>query len=175
MALRDGAGQLSSMLFGTVMNEDVLDLREKLNQLASFASAHNKLIHLNSQNIRRLGQQVQDIASYINTLRSSRNAMLSDIKNLSLISVLEQALAALGNAVNLLLNTNSLIAQNIVDAPSGRVTSSLFPVKDFLKILDLGGHEYKLTPFFLSKCHSPLHSTFRIIPDVKLDCHPRPI
>ncbi len=38
----DGIGQISRMLFGTAMNEDVVKLREKLNQLTSFASAQNK-------------------------------------------------------------------------------------------------------------------------------------
>ncbi len=62
------------------MNEDFVDLREKFNQLNSFTSAQNKLIHLNSQNMKRLEQQVQDTASYTIILRSSLNATLTDIK-----------------------------------------------------------------------------------------------
>ncbi len=58
-----GIGQFSGMLFGNAINEDVVELREIFNQLNSFASARNKLIHLNSQNIKRLEKQVQNIAS----------------------------------------------------------------------------------------------------------------
>jgi len=52
------------------------------------------------------------------------------------------------NAVNSLLHTNQLIIQNVVDAANGRVTSALFPVKDFLYALDIGKKEYELTPLF---------------------------
>ncbi len=55
----NGIGQFLCMLFGTAMNEYVVELREKSNQLTSFASAQNKLIHLNSQNIKKLEKQVQ--------------------------------------------------------------------------------------------------------------------
>ncbi len=51
-SLISGIGQLSHMLFVTAMSENVVELREKFNQLISFASAQNKLIHLNSQNRR---------------------------------------------------------------------------------------------------------------------------
>ncbi len=45
--LINDTGQLSRMLFETAMNEK-LELREKINQLTSFASSQNKLIYLNS-------------------------------------------------------------------------------------------------------------------------------
>ncbi len=86
--LVDGIGQLSHTLLRTAMNEDVLDLKEKFNQL-TFASAQNKLIHLNSKNIKRIEQQVQDVASYADILRPSLSAVLIDIKNLNSINVLE--------------------------------------------------------------------------------------
>ncbi len=146
--LIDDLGQLSRMLFGTATNEGVLDLKEKLNHLTSFASAPNKFIHLNSQNIKRLEQQVQDIASYTNILKFSLNTMLVYIRNIYSANVVVQALAALQNVVNSFLHTNSLIVQNIVDTARGRVTSSLFPVKNFLKVLNLGENAYKLTPLF---------------------------
>ncbi len=94
------------MLFETAMGEDIVELREKFNQLTSFASAQNKLIHLNFQNIKILEHQVQDKASYTNILRSSLDDMLIDPKHLYSINVLEQILAALENAVNLLPHTH---------------------------------------------------------------------
>ncbi len=36
-------GQFSCRLYGTAVNEDVVELREKFNRLTSFASARNKL------------------------------------------------------------------------------------------------------------------------------------
>ncbi len=44
----DGIGHLSRMLFGTAMNEDVEELRDRYNHLALLASAHNKAIHFKS-------------------------------------------------------------------------------------------------------------------------------
>ncbi len=38
------------MFFGTAMNEDVEELRDRYNHLVSLASAHNKAINLNSRN-----------------------------------------------------------------------------------------------------------------------------
>ncbi len=52
--LVDGTGQLPHMLFGTAMNEDVMELREKFNHLTSFASAENKLIYLSSETSKDL-------------------------------------------------------------------------------------------------------------------------
>ncbi len=75
MSFIDGIGHLSRMLFGTAMNEDVVELKEQFNPL-TFASAQTKLIHLNSQNIKRLELQVHDITSFTNILSPSLNAML---------------------------------------------------------------------------------------------------
>ncbi|RUM30632.1 MAG: hypothetical protein DSY32_02030, partial [Aquifex sp.] len=49
--LIDGIGQLSRLLFGTAMNEDVEKLRDRYNQLTSIASANNKAIHLTCRKI----------------------------------------------------------------------------------------------------------------------------
>ena len=57
------------------------------------------------------------------------------------VMVVNQALPALENTVNSILRANNLIIQIIVDGASGRVTSSLFPVKNFLRTLALGINE----------------------------------
>ena len=62
--------------------------------------------------------------------------------------VLTQALSALENAVHSLVHTNQQIVNNVVDAVHGRVTPALFPVKDFMHVLELGEKEYGLTPLF---------------------------
>ncbi len=149
--LFDGIGKLSRMIFGTAMNEDVEELRDRYNHLVSLASAHNKAINLNSRNIAKLEQQMHDVASYTATLRSSLNKMLTSIKHIYEMTTIGQALPALENPVTSLLRSNSLIIRNVVDATRGRVTDSLFPVKDLLKILEIGEAEYKLTPLFDDK------------------------
>ncbi len=144
----DGIRHLSRMLFGTAMHEDVEELRDRYNHLALIASAHNKAIRSNSKHTARLEQYVHDIASYTATLRLSLNKVLTTIKSLYDLSIIGQALPALENAVNSLLRTNALVIQNVVDAARDRVTSSLFPVKDFIKTLEIGDTEYQLTPLF---------------------------
>ena len=56
------------------------------------------------------------------------------------------------NTVNSLLYANNIIIRNIVGAARGRVTSSLFPVKDFLRTLALGVKKYKLKPLLDARC-----------------------
>ncbi len=51
--LINGLGQLSRMLFGTAMDEDMEDLRERYNQLASLAANQNKAINMNSLQIKQ--------------------------------------------------------------------------------------------------------------------------
>ena len=66
--LIDGIGKLSQMLFGTAMNEDVVELRDKYNQLVNVTKANNKAINLNCRNIARLEKQVAELAAYTNLL-----------------------------------------------------------------------------------------------------------
>ncbi len=78
----DGIGQLTRVLFATAIDEAVVELPEKFNQLTSFANVQEKLIHINSRNIDSLELQVHGIASYTYILRSSLNDMLTDNKSL---------------------------------------------------------------------------------------------
>ncbi len=141
----DGIGHLSGMLFGTAMNKDVEELRNRYSHLALLASAHNKAIRFNSKHTARLEQHVYDIAFCTTTLRLSLNNVLTTIKSHYDLNVV--GVPVLENTVNSLLRTNALVIQNVVDAARGRVTS-LFPVKDFLKTLETGETEYQLTPLF---------------------------
>ncbi len=141
--LINGLGQLSRMLFGTSMEEDVEDLRERYNSLASLAA-----INMNSLHINRLEHAVQDIASYSRTVRTAFNLVTEDVKGIHEMALINQALTALESAVNLVLHINTLAIQNVVDADRGRVTSSLFPVKDLRRVLMMGEKEHKLAPLF---------------------------
>ncbi len=78
----DGIRHFSRMLFGTAINEDVEELRDRYNHLALLVSAHNKAICFNSNHIARLEQHVHNIASYTATLRLFLNNVLTTIKSL---------------------------------------------------------------------------------------------
>ncbi len=75
-----------------------------------------------------------DIHSYTCRLVASLSTAMNKFNRLL---VFEQALSTLQTAVSSLLHTNSVMVQNIVDASRGKVTSTLFPVKDFLHVLAL--------------------------------------
>ena len=146
--LINGIGKISQFLFGTAMNEDVEDLKGKYNQLLSIAKSNHKAINLNCRNIERLEKQVTDLASYANLLGQSMNVMLAKLNSAYEYSVIGHALSALESVVTSLLDTNHRITRNIVDAAMGRVTTSLFPEKDFKRILEIGSTVYSLSPLF---------------------------
>ncbi len=146
--LIDGLGHLSRYLFGTAMDADVQELREKYTYLSNLAEEQNKVINLKSQNIARLDRKLQDVANYTNILRASLNTVLQSMNSLYAFEVLEQALAALETSAQSILNTNNQIIQNLVDASHGRVTSSLFPFQDLPSVLHVGEYDHKLIPLF---------------------------
>ncbi len=111
--LINGLGQLSRRLFGTAMDEDVVELRQKFNSLIAYASAQSKVITLNSYHIQRIEQHLVDIHSFTHRLVASFNSAMNKFNKLL---VFEQALSALETAVNSLLHINSILVQNIVNA-----------------------------------------------------------
>ncbi len=104
------------MLFGTAINEDVEELRDRYNDLALLTSAYSKAIRFNSKHIDRLEKHVHDIASYKATLRLSLNNVWTTIKSLYDLNVIRLALPALENTVNSLLRTNALVMQSVVQS-----------------------------------------------------------
>ncbi len=70
------------------------------------------------------------------------------VKGIHEKALINQALPALENAVNSVLHINILAIQNVVDADRGRVTFSLFPVKDLQRVLMKGEKEHQVTPLF---------------------------
>ena len=88
------------------------------------------------------------LAVYSKEIRISITTVTSNVNSMYDVIVVNQALPALKNTVNSLLHANNVIIQNMVNAARGRVTSSLFPVKDFLRTLALGVKEYDLNLLF---------------------------
>ena len=144
----DGIGELSRDLFGTAMQKDVDELRDRYNQLLTLASSNNRAIEINCQRLAKLDQHVSDLGLYVNRLKLGLNKVLETIDSLYHFMVLNQALPALENAINSLLHVNQQIVTNVVDAVHGRVTPALFPVQDFTHALEVGKMEYGLTPLF---------------------------
>ncbi len=70
-------GQLSRMLFGTAMDEDVVELRQKFNSLIAYASSQSKVITLNSHHIQRIEQHLGDIHSFTHRLVTSFNSAMN--------------------------------------------------------------------------------------------------
>ena len=144
----EGIGELSRDLFGTAMQSDVDELRDRYNRLTVVANANNRAIQINCQKLARLDRHVSELGSYVNRLKLSLDQVFETLDSFYDFLVLSQALPALENAVNSLLHANQQIITNVVDAAHGRVTPSLFPVKDFMHALELGEKEYGLTPLF---------------------------
>ncbi len=156
--LINGLGQLSRMLSGTAMDADVQDLRERYNHLASLAANQNKAINTNFLHINRHEHAIQDIASYSWAVRIALNLVIEDVKGIHEMALINQVLPALESAVNSVLHISNLAIQNVVDR--GRVTFSLFPVKDLQRVLMKGEKEHQLTPLFAAHAIHHYHPLF---------------
>ncbi len=123
-------------------------LGSRYNHLVSLAATHHKTIRMNYLHISRLEHAVENIASYSRTLATSVDELWTGMDNVYHMGVVLQALHSLESAVNSVLHTNALVIQNVVDADIGRVTSSLFPVRDLHRALDIGVEDHQQTPLF---------------------------
>ena len=144
----EGIGEISHDLFGTAMQYDVDELRNKYNQLTSLASNNNKAIQINCQKLAKLERHVSDLGLYVNRLQLGINRVLATLDSYYHFLVINQALPILENVAKSLLYHNQQIINNVVDAVHGRVTPDLFPVKDFVHALEIGEKEYDLSPLF---------------------------
>ena len=146
--LIDGLGMLSQMMFGTAMDSDVKELQERYNNLAAVAISNRKAVDLNCRNIARLNEGMIKLVNYTNILGASLNKAFLNIDVSYAIDEVFMVLNALENSVNTIMHANDLVLRNVVDASRGRVSSSLFPVKDLLHTLTLAEEQYDLTPNF---------------------------
>ncbi len=106
--LINGLEQLSRMLFGTAMDEDVQDLRERYNHLVLLAANQNKAINMNSLHVNRLEHAIKDIASYSRAVMIALNLMTEDVKGIHEMALINQALPVLESAVNSVLHISTL-------------------------------------------------------------------
>ncbi len=141
-------GKASQFLFGTAMDEDVQDLKEHFNTIMSIAATNRRIINLNSKNIARLHSHVEQLREQANNLTVMFNAALRRLDTLSEFFLMDQTLQVLELSLATVLDANDKIIQNMVDAVTSRVSSSLFPIEDLKHTLELGHTDFSLTPLF---------------------------
>ncbi len=141
-------GELSHDLFGTAMQKDVDELRNRYNQLTNVAAINNREIKLNCIKLAKFDRHVSDLGLYVNRLKLGLDRVFATLESYYHFMVMQQAIPALENVVNSLMHTNQQIINNVVDAANGRVTPTLFPVRDFMHALELRKKECGLTPLF---------------------------
>lgn len=146
--LIDGLGQLSRTLFGTALDSDVQDLRNRYDTLATATVANSKTVHLNSKNIAKLNDNIHKIFDYTHKMEVQINKAIATLSYRDHILDIFLTLSTLENVVRNVLNLNERLLTNVVDASRGRVTPSLLPVEDLLHALELGERKYKLKPIF---------------------------
>ncbi len=61
--------ELSQCLFGTALQKDVDELRNRYNQLANLAAVNNREVHLNCIKLAKLNRHVSDLGLYVNGLK----------------------------------------------------------------------------------------------------------
>ncbi len=122
---------------------------------------------MNSLHIYRLEHEIQDIASYSRAVRIALNSVIKDLKGKHEMALINQALPALESAVSSILHINTLAIQNVVGADRGRVTSSLFPVKDLQRVSMKGEKGTPTNPFVCFACHTPLLSPIGVVLDIR--------
>ncbi len=84
--LINGLGQLSRKLFGTAMDEDVIELRQKFYSLIAYASSQSKVITLNSHHIQHIEQHLVDIHSFTHRFVTSLNSDMNKFNKLLVFS-----------------------------------------------------------------------------------------
>ncbi len=144
----NGVGELSRPLFGTAMQRDIAELKERYNQLTALASVNNGAMQINCQRLAKLDRHVSDLRLYVSPLKLGLDRVVATLDSLYHFLILNQPISSLENTAISLLHTNQQIVNNVVDAAHGRVTPALFPVKDFMHALDLGKKQYGLAHLF---------------------------
>jgi len=146
--LINALGRISQFLFGTAMDEDVQDLREHYNRLITIAATNRKVLNLNCKKLARLESNLKELLQHSNQLTRVLNSALIRLEALNEFLLLDQTLHVLEASLNSVLATNEAIIRNMVDAASGRVTTSLLPVEDLIHTLKIGQSDFKLQPMY---------------------------
>ena len=146
--LVDGIGHLSRALFGTALDSDVEDLRDRYNDLAKAAAVNDKAVKLNSRNIDRLNDNLNKVIDHAKRMEIAVNKAVATLSYKTYLLDILLTLSSLENLVRNIIRLNERLLTNMVDASHSRVTPSLMPVEDLLHALRLGDRQYKLKPIY---------------------------
>ncbi len=146
--LVDGVGHISRMLFGTALDSDVKNLQERFDNLETASINTNRLVHLNCENIKRLNDNIHTVLNYTNALSKTLHEVITQQYEEYTFHEVSLLLSSLEISVNSIVNSNSIILRNIVDASRSKVTSSLLPVKDLTHALTVAARNFSLVPLF---------------------------
>ncbi len=123
-------GSASSFLFGTATEDEVQDLRKHHNDLLSYAAQSHQVINLNCKKIARLHSHLEKLLNVTNQLTLMTNSALQKLEELHTLFLVDQSMQVLDSVLDSLLEANTEIINNMIDAVHGRVTPSLFPLED---------------------------------------------
>ncbi len=152
-------GKTSKYLFGTATEDDIHDLREHYNHVLSYAANNRRVINLNYRKIGILQSNLNKLLEHSNHLTSIVNKALQRLTLLTDFLLMDQALHVLDAVLTPVLSVNDRIIANMKDAANGRVTPSLFPLHDLIKIIGIGHRNYSfqtLYPSHMSQYYYPL-------------------
>ena len=132
----DGIGLLSRSIFGTAMDSDVKSLQAHYTSLLSSVRSVTDVVNLHSQRINALQLQLQRLTDFTNAfVKAVKNIYFAAIKQLQIFTTIDSTLNSLETATNSFLYSNQLVINNLVDAARGRVTASLFPLRDLRRVI----------------------------------------
>ena len=132
----DGIGLLSRSIFGTAMDSDVKSLQTHYDSLSHSVRSVTKVVNLHSQSINALQLHLHKLSNFTNAfVKEVKRVHLANIKELQIFASITFALDSLETATISFLHANQVIINNLVDAARGRVTASLFPLRDLRRVI----------------------------------------
>ncbi len=143
-------GKTSKYLFGTATVDDIHGLREHYNQVLSYAANNCRVINLNYRKIGILQSHLNKLIEHTNQQTSIVNKALQYLNMLTDFLLMDQTLHVLDAVLASVLSVNDKIIANMIDVTKGRVTPSLFPLHDLIKIKGVGHRSYSFQPLYPS-------------------------
>lgn len=141
-------GQISHSLFGTAQASDVESLGERLSVLEQGAGNANRLLELESKQIREVDRCLATVISTVNNVTSVVNVLSTSLDEMTHLTYLLAFVDALNDDVNTFVAETDVVLSNLVDAALGRVTPMLLPLEHLVHAIDIGKERFKLDPMF---------------------------
>ncbi len=134
-------------------------MRENYNHMLSYAAHNRRVINLNYRKIVILHSHLSKLLEHTNKLTRAMNTASQRLDQLTDFLLMDQTLYVIYTFLTSVLSVNDENIANMIDAVHGRVTSSLFPPYDLVKIINIDHRNYSFQPLYLSdmsQYHFPL-------------------